>query len=71
MFKRRPTTVEGAIQGLLQAVSDLEHVATVCGDRCSANRAMVEDLETRIKSDEAEKSRAEVVAAKLREITEG
>lgn len=71
MFNRRPTTVEGAIQGLLQAVSDLEYVAEVCGDRRSVNRAEVERLTASIETDTTEMDQAMAIAGKLRAITEG
>ena len=70
MFKKRPTSVEGAIQGLLTAISDLEHVANTCHDRCHANRVTVSLLENEISRDTAELQQADAIAAKLREITQ-
>jgi hypothetical protein len=70
MFGARPTTVDGAIKGLLTAVSNLDFVIEAATARVGANRSEISRLEGRVLADEAEVKRASAIAGKLRAITE-
>ena len=66
----RPTTVDGAIAGLLKAQANLEAVASDRDTRAKDLREQAASLTRRAEGDEQEASRARAVLGKLKAITE-
>ena len=69
MFK--PTTVDGAIAGLIKAQDNLETVAAARLDAVRESESKIQTLQDQVEVDRAEASRATAVLSKLISITEG
>ena len=70
MFKKKPTTVAGAIAGLIEAVTNLDTVRDTQAQLALDKRVEANELVMSAEAAETEASYAAAVATKLREITE-